>query len=252
MSSTDTTAVKLVQKRWVVNDYPADVAAELQASLNVHPILAGLLAQRGITNFEEARHFFRPVLEDLHDPFLMKDMDKAVERLEAALHNGEKILIYGDYDVDGTTAVALMYSFLKDFYHQNIDYYIPDRYTEGYGISTQGIDHAAATGRTLIIALDCGIRSVDKVQYATGKGIDFIICDHHLPGEELPAAVAVLDPKREDCTYPYNELSGCGIGYKLIQAFASRNNIPQELVERQLDLLVVSIASDIVPITGEN
>jgi single-stranded-DNA-specific exonuclease len=252
MQSPDITATKAIEKRWVVNEAPEEIAAELQAALNIHPILAKLLAQRGISTFEEARHFFRPVLNDLHDPFLMKDMDKAVERLESALKNGEKILIYGDYDVDGTTAVALMYSFLKDFYPDHIDYYIPDRYTEGYGISTQGIDFAAETGRTLIIALDCGIRSVDKVAYATSKGIDFIICDHHLPGDELPAAVAVLDPKREDCTYPYNELSGCGIGYKLIQAFAGRNNIPQELVERQLDLLVVSIASDIVPITGEN
>ena len=214
-------------------------------------VAAYLLAQRGLATPEEASVYFRPSFEQLHDPFLMRDMDKAVARIEYALGEGERIMVYGDYDVDGTTAVALMYGFLLRF-TGNIIYYIPDRYAEGYGISTRGIDKAAEEGVALIIALDCGIKSVDKVAYATQKGIDFIICDHHRPGDELPAAVAVLDPKRDDCPYPYKELSGCGIGFKLIQALAKHNDIPFTDLESYLDLVAVSTACDIVPITGEN
>jgi single-stranded-DNA-specific exonuclease len=191
------------------------------------------------------------LLNDVYDPFLMQDMDKAIERMELALLNGGRIMVYGDYDVDGTTAVALVYSFIKE-HHQNADYYIPDRYAEGYGISFAGIDHAQKTGVTLIIALDCGIKSNDKVDYASEKGIDFIICDHHLPGETIPKAVAVLDPKREDCNYPFKELSGCGIGFKLAQAFCLKRNIPFENLHKYLDLTVISIASDVVPIVDEN
>jgi len=219
--------------------------------LKIHPVLCRLLVNRGIYTYNEAKLFFRPRLEHLHDPFLMQDMRKAVERIEQALREEEHILVYGDYDVDGTTSVAMMYSFLGEFYNR-IDYYVPHRYKEGYGISKQGIDYAHQKGYKLIIALDCGIKSVDKVRYANEMGIDFIICDHHLPGEELPPAHAVLDPKRRDCNYPYKELSGCGIGFKLIQAFARNNHIPFEIVEKYLDLVAVSIASDIVPITGEN
>ncbi|MEJ7694677.1 single-stranded-DNA-specific exonuclease RecJ [Daejeonella sp.] len=241
-----------MQKRWVEQEVKslADVE-ELQQSLKVDAVLASLLVGRGIDTFEKARYFFRPALEHLHDPFLMKDMDLAISRIEHAIASREKILVYGDYDVDGTTSVALVYSFFKK-YHSEIDFYIPDRYKEGYGISTQGIDYAAANGFTLIIALDCGIKSVDKIAYANTKKVDFIICDHHLPGEELPAAVAILDPKRGDCEYPYKELSGCGIGFKLTQAYAQKNNIPFNDLLCYLDLVAVSIASDIVPITGEN
>ena len=241
-----------MQKRWVERDVEKpETIAELQAALNIDEVLATLLAKRGVSNFEQARDFFRPDLRHLHDPFLMKDMEKAILRIEKAIASAEKILVYGDYDVDGTTSVALVYSFLKK-YHPDIDFYIPDRYIEGYGISSQGIDHASENGFTLIIALDCGIKSVDKIDYANSKGVDFIICDHHLPGDTLPAAIAVLDPKRKDCEYPYKELSGCGIGFKLVQAFAEKNNIPFEEIICYLDLVVVSIASDIVPITGEN
>ena len=241
-----------MQKRWVEREpeNPATVA-ELQTALNIDEVLATLLVKRGVKNFNEARDFFRPNLLQLHDPFLMKDMHKAILRIETAINSAEKVLIYGDYDVDGTTSVALVYSFLKK-YHSEIDYYIPDRYKEGYGISTAGIDYAADHNFSLIIALDCGIKSVDKIDYANSKGIDFIICDHHLPGDTLPAAVAVLDPKRKDCEYPYKELSGCGIGFKLVQAFAQKNDIPFEDILCFLDLVMVSIASDIVPITGEN
>ena len=211
-----------MNKRWSVRTRPgnADVI-KLASELNIDPVLSALLIQRGITNFDEAKYFFRPDLLHLHDPFLMTDMEKAVLRIEKAIAGKEKILVYGDYDVDGTTAVSLVYSFFKKL-HDNIEYYIPDRYLEGYGISTKGIDHAADNGFTLIIALDCGIKSVDKIAYANIKGVDFIICDHHLPGKELPEAVAVLDPKRPDCEYPYKELSGCGIGFKLIQAYAEK------------------------------
>lgn len=242
----------MLQKRWIVKPAgDAAVTARLQKELGVDPVIANLLAQRGITTFDEAKAFFRPDLAHLHDPFLMKDMDKAVDRLSRAVTNNEKILIYGDYDVDGTTAVSLMYLFLKGF-HKNIDYYIPDRYAEGYGISYKGIDFASENDFSLIIALDCGIKSIDHIKYAADKGIDFIICDHHRPGDIIPAAVAVLDPKREDCAYPYKELSGCGIGFKLAQAYAMRNNIPAEDYYCYLDLAVISIAADIVPITGEN
>lgn len=241
-----------MQKRWVEEEVGNTAAvAELQRLLNVDEVLATLLVKRGITNFDQAKTFFRPELGHLHDPFLMKDMEKAVLRIEQALQRNEKILIYGDYDVDGTTSVSLAYSFFRKL-HSHIDFYIPDRYKEGYGISTQGIDFAAGNGFSLIVALDCGIKSVDKVAYARSLDIDFIICDHHLPGESLPDAVAVLDPKRKDCEYPYKELSGCGIGFKLIQAYAQKNGIAFSDISCYLDLVAVSIASDIVPITGEN
>jgi len=219
--------------------------------LGIHEVLANMLVSRGVSNFDEAKRFFRPALADLHDPFLMRDMDKAIARIEHAIGNNEKVLIYGDYDVDGTTAVAVVYSFFRQF-HSRLEYYLPDRYAEGYGISIQGIDYAAAHGFSLIIALDCGIKSVDKVAYAREKNIDFIIGDHHLPGDQLPEAVAVLDPKRGDCPYPYKELSGCGIGFKMVQAFIQKNNMDIAQCYQYLDLVAVSIASDIVPITGEN
>ncbi len=224
---------------------------KLADELGINPVLAQLLLQRGITTFNEAKKFFRPQLEDLHDPFLMRDMHKAVDRLSAAMGNKEKILIYGDYDVDGTTAVALVYIFLKQFYSA-IDFYIPDRYGEGYGISYKGIDFAAENGFSLVIALDCGIKAIEKIDYAAEKGVDFIICDHHTPDATLPKAVAVLDPKREDTVYPYSHLSGCGVGFKFMQAFAISNKIPFSQLTPLLDLVAVSIASDIVPITGEN
>jgi len=242
----------LVEKRWAVkNAGDALVIAELSQSLNISPLLAGMLARKNITTFEEAKKFFRPHISDLHDPFLMKDMDKAIERIEKAIAASEKILVYGDYDVDGTTAVALVYSFLKTIYDK-IEFYLPDRYKEGYGISNAGIDFAKANDITLIIALDCGIKSIDKVAYANERNIDFIICDHHRPGDELPAAVAVLDPKQKDCEYPFDELSGCGIGFKLVQAYALKHDIPFSQLEKYLDLVAVSTAADIVPITGEN
>ncbi|WPU93908.1 single-stranded-DNA-specific exonuclease RecJ [Mucilaginibacter sabulilitoris] len=241
-----------MNKRWTVRDNAdQDVVKKLAVELNIDPVLSTLLVHRGIGTFEEARYFFRPDQRHLHDPFLMKDMEKAIMRIEDAIAAGEKILVYGDYDVDGTTAVATVYGFFKGWYPK-LEYYIPDRYKEGYGISTQGIDYAADNGFTLIIALDCGIKSVDKIEYANSRGVDFIICDHHLPGAELPAAVAVLDPKRNDCEYPYKELSGCGIGFKLIQAYAEKHDIPFEEVARFLDLVAISISCDIVHITGEN
>ncbi len=228
-----------------------EAIASLSKELNIHPILANLLIQRGHNTFEKARAFFRPTLSTLHDPFLMKDMDLAVNRIDRAIAAEEKILVYGDYDVDGTTAVALVFTFLHKRY-KLIDFYIPDRYKEGYGISKKGIDWAAENGFTLIIALDCGIKSIDKIEYAKTKGVDFIICDHHRPGSELPDAVAVLDPKRHDCMYPYDELSGCGVGFKLIQGFAQQHQIPFDELEEYMDLVAISIAADIVPITGEN
>lgn len=228
-----------------------EVQNRLAEELSISPILAQLLVQRDIVSYDEARKFFRPDLADLHDPFLMTDMQKAVDRLTFAMQKNEKILIYGDYDVDGTTSVSLVYKFLKQFY-ANIDFYIPDRYTEGYGISMLGIDFAAANDFKLIIALDCGIKAVEKISYASSLGVDFIICDHHTPDSVLPSAVAVLDPKRDDCTYPYKHLSGCGVGFKLMQAFAQTNNIEFSRLTPLLDLLALSIASDIVPITGEN
>ncbi|MFR9590785.1 MAG: single-stranded-DNA-specific exonuclease RecJ [Rikenellaceae bacterium] len=242
-----------IEKRWVVKPSGDEGIVEgLASTLNIAPVLAKLLVQRGIDNPQKARNFFNPHLSMLHDPFLMKDMDRAVERIHDAVSRGERIMVYGDYDVDGTTAVALMYKFLRLIGHKNLSYYIPDRYTEGYGISIQGIDHAQRKGVTLVIALDCGIKAMEKIDYAKSKGIDFIICDHHLPAEEIPAAVAVLDPKRVDCSYPFDELSGCGVGFKLAQAYALRNGIAFTQIEPLLDLLVVSIASDIVPLVDEN
>lgn len=242
----------MMQIRWRQLPQPSpETVQSLQSLLGISPVLCQLLAQRNIGTFDEAKHFFRPSLKQLHDPFLMKDMDNAVARIEKAIQNHERILIYGDYDVDGTTAVSLVYSFLKDHY-QNLDTYIPDRYKEGYGISTSGIDYAEDNEISLIIALDCGIKAIDKVRYAADKKIDFIICDHHRPGNEIPKAIAVLDPKRPDCNYPYDELSGCGIGFKLVQALCKKWNLPDETWHNLLDLLAISIGSDIVPITGEN
>jgi len=228
-----------------------EIQKQLSEELSISPILSQLLVQRDILTYDDARSFFRPDLSDLHDPFLMADMQNAVDRLTLAMKKNEKILVYGDYDVDGTTSVSLVYKFLKQFY-SNIDFYIPDRYNEGYGISIQGIDFAAANDYKLVIALDCGIKAIDKVKYALTQGVDFIICDHHTPDDVLPPAVAVLDPKRIDCNYPYKHLSGCGVGFKLMQAFALTNNIDFSQLTPLLDLLALSIASDIVPITGEN
>ena len=242
-----------INKRWVVKDQgEPQVVENLSAALGIAPVLANLLVQRGIDTVEKADRFFNPSLAHLHDPFLMKDMDKAVARVEQAVRNGEKIMVYGDYDVDGTTAVALVYKFLRQIGHTNLLFYIPDRYTEGYGISVKGIDFAARKGVSLVITVDCGIKATEKVVYAKQKGVDFIICDHHLPAEEIPRAVAVLDPKRPDCHYPFDELSGCGVGFKLVQAYAQKNGIPFEQITHLLDLLVVSIASDIVPLSDEN
>jgi single-stranded-DNA-specific exonuclease len=238
-------------KRWLHRDTPSgEKVQELSAAINVNPYLSSILLQRGIDDFDSAKKFFRPTLENLHDPFLMKDMHKAVKRLKHALDNEEKILIYGDYDVDGTTAVALVYSYLRKFYH-NCDIYIPDRYAEGYGVSLAGIEFAESNGYSLIIALDCGIKSFELVRLATQKGIDFVICDHHLPEETVPGAVAVLDPKQPDCQYPCDELSGCGLGFKFMQAYAKLYRDEKEVFEF-LDLVAVSIASDIVPIVDEN
>jgi len=223
----------------------------LSAALNVDMAIANLLVQRGIKTYQDARSFFRPRLSDLHDPFLMKDMDKAVKRLVEAIQSDEKVLVYGDYDVDGTTSVALMYSFLQNKL-TNVDYYIPDRYMEGYGISKQGIEYAAKNKYSLVVVLDCGIKAIDKIAQAKEMGVEFIICDHHNPGDEVPDAVAVLDPKQPGCNYPYKELSGCGVGFKFIQAFCRDQGIPEDVIYELLDLVVVSIASDIVPLTGEN
>lgn len=240
------------EREWRLRDSgdPENVA-QLSAELGIDPVLASLLVTRGVHTFEEARSFFRPSLSALHDPFLMKDMDLAVARLEKAVAFQEKILVYGDYDVDGTTAVALVYSFIRRL-TSSVDFYIPDRYDEGYGVSKKGIDWASDNGFTLIITLDCGIKAIDKVKYAADKGIDLIICDHHLPEEEIPAAAAVLDPKREDCNYPFDDLSGCGVGFKLVQAYSQKNGLPFESLLPLLDLLVVSIASDLVTVVGEN
>ncbi len=241
-----------MDKCWVLKPQgDPEKVREISKALGIDQSLGNLLVQRGVTSYDQAKTFFRPSLGDLFDPFLMKDMDKAIARIVRAVENNERILVYGDYDVDGTSAVALVYTFLLNF-HEEIDFYIPDRDNEGYGISFKGIDFASDTDVKLIIALDCGIKSVEKVAYATTKGIDFIICDHHRPGAEIPAASAILDPKRNDCTYPYKELSGCGIGFKLIQAYAQLNQIPFDQLIQYLDLVVISIASDIVDITGEN
>ncbi len=238
--------------RWIYKPLPdKNIVENLSKAINVSSALAKILVQRKVTTFDAAKSFFRPSLNDLHDPFLMRDMDRAVERLQNAINNNEKIMVYGDYDVDGTTSVALVYSFLKKRY-KNLDYYIPDRYKEGYGISRASIDYAKKNNFKLIIALDCGIKSVELVDYANTLGVDFIICDHHRPGDVIPRAIAVLDPKREDCTYPFDELSGCGVGFKLMQGYAMREGILKDEVYDLLDLVVVSIACDIVPIVGEN
>ena len=242
----------LVEKKWILRESAdPETVGQLSSELGVDPVLAELLVLRGVNTFAQARSFFRPSLDNLYDPFLMTDMDKAVERVRQAVTGSEKILVYGDYDVDGTTAVSLVYSFLRRL-TSRIDFYIPERYDEGYGVSYKGIDWAAENGFSLIITLDCGIKANEKVEYAREKGIDVIICDHHLPENELPKAVAVLDPKREDCHYPFDDLSGCGVGFKLVQAYSQRYNIPFETLIPLLDLLVVSIASDLVSVTDEN
>lgn len=240
-----------MQKRWLIKESPEkQIIDQLVSDIKVEPALAALLAQRGIKNYDEAQYFFRPKLDDLHNPFLMKDLKNAVDRINLAIASNEKIMIFGDYDVDGTTAVAVMWNVLIEHY-SNLEFYIPDRYTEGYGISEQGINHAKANGITLIIALDCGIKSVDKVAYANSLEIDFIVCDHHLPGEEIPACI-VLDPKQTDCNYPFKELSGCGVGFKLLQGLCIENEWDTTTLFDQLDLLAISIGADIVPVTGEN
>lgn len=241
-----------MEKKWVIKEKgdPA-VVRQLASTLGISESLANLMVQRNITTREEAITFFEPDLRYLHDPFLMKDMNIAVERISTAIKKNERILVYGDYDVDGTTAVALMYSFLKELY-SNVDYYIPDRYKEGYGVSFQGIDFAFQNNCRLMITLDCGIKAVEKVKYARTKGIDVIVCDHHYPGDEIPKSAAVLDPKQPGCNYPYKELSGCGVGFKLIHAYSRVHGIPFSRIAGYLDLVAVSIASDIVPLTGEN
>ena len=238
--------------KWLSRE-PVDSAKvdRLATEVGIDRVLAELLVRRGVETFEQARSFFRPSLDDLHDPFLMKDMDLAVERLHKAIVSGENILVYGDYDVDGTTAVSLVLGFIRRF-TQKVDFYIPDRYDEGYGVSYKGIDWAAEGGFSLMITLDCGIKAIDKVEYARSKGIDVIVCDHHLPEDSLPAAVAVLDPKREDCHYPFDDLCGCGVGFKLVQGYSQRYGIPFEELLPFFDLLVVSIAADLVTMVGEN
>jgi single-stranded-DNA-specific exonuclease len=241
-----------MKKQWKLKEaIDIEASDKLASELKISKLLTSLLILRNIVTYEDSRNFFRPSLDNLHDPFLMKDMDKAVERLNIAVKNKENILIYGDYDVDGTTSVSLIYNYLIEF-HKNIGYYIPDRNDEGYGISFKGIDYAIKNKYNLIIALDCGIKAVDKIEYANKNNIDFIICDHHTPGEAIPNAVAVLDPKRTDCPYPYKDLSGCGVGFKLLHGYALNNNLDLKKLYTFLDLVVVSIGSDIVPITGEN
>ena len=242
----------MTEKNWYIKPHGnTEDVEKLSRAINVNPHIANLLVQRGITTYEEARAYFRPSLENPHDPFLMKDMNRAIDRITTAITKNERILIYGDYDVDGTTSVALLFSFFSEFYN-NLGYYIPDRYSEGYGISLHGIDYASENNYSLIIALDCGIKAVEEVQYASKKKIDFIVCDHHLPGDIIPEAAAILDPKQPGCDYPYKELSGCGVGFKLMQGYARINDIPFENLIPYLDLVAVSTASDIVPITGEN
>jgi single-stranded-DNA-specific exonuclease len=240
-----------MQKRWLIKDIPAQNKIDtLAQALNIEPALATILLQRNISTFEEAQHFFRPSLNDLHDPFLMKDLQEAVDRINVAMEKNQKIMIYGDYDVDGTTAVAVMWNVMIEHY-KNIEFYIPDRYAEGYGVSSQGIEYAHAQNVQLIIALDCGVKANEKVDFANSLGIDFIVCDHHTPGETLPKCL-VLDPKRADCQYPYKELSGCGVGFKLLQGLCIANDWETTTLFEQLDLLAISIGADIVPITGEN
>ncbi len=242
----------MMTKKWTLLDPQDDALVDsLAKKLNISIVLARLLVQRGVTTFEEARNFFRPSLEKLYDPFLMKDMDKAVGRIKTAIDHQEKIMVFGDYDVDGTSAVALVYSFIKQF-NTNIEYYIPDRYTEGYGISQASIDYVSEHGFSLMIVLDCGIKAFDQIGKAAEKNIDIIVCDHHRPGETLPNAYAILNPKRLDCNYPFKELSGCGVGFKLIQGYAQKNQIPFNELTQYLDLVAISIASDLVPIVDEN
>ena len=242
-----------MEKRWKILTYNDDEVTALYDELKVSKTLCKVLTQRNFGNFESSKHFFVPSLVDLHDPFLMKDMHKAVDRIASAFTYNQKILIFGDYDVDGTASVATMFSFLSEVYNpQNLDFYIPHRYREGYGVSKQGIDFAAANNFSLIICLDCGIKSVELIDYADSLGVDFIICDHHLPGNEIPKAVAILNPKQKDCIYPYKDLCGCGVGFKLITALAIHFNLPQEIVYKYLDLVATAIAADIVPMTGEN
>jgi single-stranded-DNA-specific exonuclease len=243
----------MMKKRWIIEGADQEKKAQLQNALQINPVLCEILVQRGISNFEEARSFFRPQLSQLHDPFLMKDMRLAVDRILLAIDKGESMLVYGDYDVDGTTSVACMYQFLCSIYTpENVDYYVPHRYKEGYGISIQGIEYAREKGIKLIISLDCGIKSAELIENAKKSGIDFIVCDHHLPGLILPPAIAILNPKQADCPYPYKELCGCGVGFKLISALAQQLSIPEEETYRYLDLVATAIAADIVPITGEN
>ncbi|HEV8272703.1 MAG TPA: single-stranded-DNA-specific exonuclease RecJ [Chitinophagaceae bacterium] len=240
-----------MQKRWKILTPDKQKSDLLQQSLKISPVVCNILVQRGIETFEQSKKYFRPVLTDLHDPWLMKDMDKAVERIIRAINNKERILVFGDYDVDGTTSVACMYRFLKKI-HSDLDFYIPHRYREGYGVSKAGIDHAKENGFTLIISLDCGIKSIELISYAKQLGIDFIVCDHHLPDDELPPAIAILNPKQKDCKYPYKELCGCGVGFKLISALAPQFDLTDEDVYESLDLVATAIAADIVAMTGEN
>ncbi len=242
-----------MEKRWKIKEQfePKEINELSETLNNLDATLTNILLQRGINTYDKAKSFFRPSLTEIHDPFLMKDMDKAVDRIQLAIENQEKILVYGDYDVDGTTSVALVYSYLKNYY-PNIIYYIPDRYTEGYGISFQGIDFAVENDCKLVIALDCGIKANKKIDYANEKGVDFIICDHHRPGDEIPKAIAVLDQKRKDCNYPFKELSGCGIGFKLMQAWTKQTQKDEAKLLEYLDLVAISTCADIVPITGEN
>ncbi|HEX8315438.1 MAG TPA: DHH family phosphoesterase, partial [Flavisolibacter sp.] len=241
----------MAQKRWRINTANQDKAGALFKELKIHPVLCDILVQRGIESFETAKSFFRPQLTDLHDPFLMKDMQKAVDRVLQAFSTGEKILVFGDYDVDGTTAVSCMYQFLKTS-HPLTEFYIPHRYREGYGVSKAGIDFAFVNGYTLIVSLDCGIKSVELIRYAKDLGIEFIVCDHHLPDEVLPPAVAILNPKQKDCRYPFKELCGCGVGYKLISALCKAMHLPDDTPYKYLDLVATAIAADIVSISGEN
>jgi len=242
-----------MQKRWNILSANTEAVNALQKSLNINSVLCKILVQRGIDTFDKAKQYFRPQLTDLHDPWLMKDMDKAVQRILSAIEKNEKILVFGDYDVDGTTSVACMYKFLQKIYiPQNVEFYIPHRYREGYGVSKMGIDFAKENNFALIISLDCGIKSIDLISYAKTLGLDFIVCDHHLPDDELPPAIAILNPKQKDCNYPYKELCGCGVGFKLIAALSQRLNIPESEYFSYLDLVATAIAADIVPLTGEN
>jgi len=240
-----------MQKRWKILAADRQKSDSLQQALKISPVICDILVKRGVVTFEESKKYFRPELKDLHDPWLMKDMDKAVERIISAINNNEKILVFGDYDVDGTTSVACMYLFLKKI-HSNLDFYIPHRYREGYGVSKAGIDFANENGFDLIISLDCGIKSIELIKYAKDLDIDFIVCDHHLPDEELPPAVAILNPKQKDCNYPYKELCGCGVGFKLISALAPQFGLSDDDIYESLDLVATAIAADIVPMTGEN